>query len=318
MIITGALGFIGSNAVRYFYNLGSDITAVVYKSVTQNQITERLGEVGKKIHIVKRDLLLPLDDLEGVEKQDVLLNFAAVDGGLAYKKAYTADLFSNNLKICLNVLDYAARNKINKVLLVSSSEIYSSRTEEITENSQIGISWDYDTDGYRLAKWTSEFAAREYYNQYGLSTIIIRPANIYGPNDEFDDEKRMRFIPTIIKRLMVENKDVVIWGSGKQKRSFLYVEDFLEACRLLMEKNIILKPVNIASKNAVSLSDVSKMIINILGSERGIVIDSTKPEGASCRMFDTKLLESLTGFKEKIGLEEGLKKTIEYYQKKYC
>lgn len=317
VLITGAAGFVGSNAVDYFLRKGAVVTAAVSPKVSKSKITINLGPNMKKVKIMKADLLYPNEAEKVTKKQQIVLNFAAVDGNISFKNKYSTELFSQNMRIALNMLE-ASKKTVERFLLVSSSDIYISEARSpITEHSPIGVSWEHKIDGYKLAKWVSELVAREFDRQFGLKSVIIRPSNLYGPRDEFENKEKTRFIPVAIKSVIKEKEDISLWGNGKQIRTFLYIEDFIDICARLIEKDASNFPINVASPDPVTLKEVVDEISELAGVTRKIKIDSSKPGGAKVRFFDTRLLTKIIKPQKLTSLKEGLKKTIEFYKRNY-
>lgn len=157
---------------------------------------------------------------------------------------------------------------------------------------------------------------QSYALQYGLNGVFLIPVNMYGPNDDFD-MKSSHVIPALIKK-MIEAKgagrDVILWGDGSATREFLYVYDCAEAISLALEKHTGSNPINIGSGQEISISDLATKIASIIDFTGQIKWDTTKPNGQPRRCLDTsKALENF-GFSATTTLDDGLKKTIEWYQ----
>ena len=142
---------------------------------------------------------------------------------------------------------------------------------------------------------------------------IVRPYNAYGPRDHFDP-KTSHVIPALIKRVMDGEDPVVVWGSGKQTRAFLYVEDLAEGMIRAIEKYPVADPVNLGTDEEVSIADLVKKIIHISGSKASIRFDRTKPDGSPRRNSDNTKAKEKIGFVANTRLDVGLKKTIDYYR----
>lgn len=319
ILITGAAGFVGSNAVKYFFAKGAHIRACVSPETSDDVMRRQLGESIKGIEVVKVDLLNPDKANDVYAGCNIVLNFAAIDGSLEFKKNNSAEIISKNLRLNLNALDSAVKNNIEFFLLVSSSDIYS-QTESgmIDEKSEIEMNYNNTIDGYKLSKWVSELAAREYRKQYNLNVAIIRPGNLYGPGDDFEDGGKSRFIPTCINKIYKDNEPICIWGDGSQVRSFMYVEDFISAIDKIILGKHPTEPINIAGKNNFTLKDVAQTILKIAGRDVNMVkYDTSKPTGVKKRIFNLQNLENYIGDLEETVLEEGLRNTIGFYKLHY-
>jgi GDP-L-fucose synthase len=141
---------------------------------------------------------------------------------------------------------------------------------------------------------------------------IVRPYNAYGPGDHFNDVKS-HVIPSLIRRITGGEDPLIVWGSGKQTRSFLYVEDLAEAMILALERYPKPDPLNIGSDEEISLSDLVALICRISGKKPKIIFDTTKPDGSPRRKSDNQMAHKLIGFKAKTPLYLGLEKTIKWY-----
>jgi nucleoside-diphosphate-sugar epimerase len=316
ILITGAGGFIGSNAVHYFDALGSNVTAIISPNASDTKLEINLGDKLSKVKVIKANLLDRRIADTITKKQDIILHLAAIDGNTSFKKTHSADILSQNTRINLNLIEASVKNKVDVFLLVSSADLYSTKEPTLSENSPIDISWNHPVDGYKLAKWFFELTSNEFAKQYNHNTIVIRPSNIYGPRDEFTNTERMRFIPSVIHKIF-SGEPITLWGSGKQTRSFLYIDDFLKICKELLEKKIYNEPINIASNNHINLQDLIQEISESSKRKAKIVIDSSTFSGAESRVLDITKLKSSIDLGEETPLAEGLKKTIQFYKKHY-
>ena len=315
VLITGAGGFVGSNAVDFLLKSKCNITALISYRNSKNCLKKKLGNSMNKVRLLRSNLLNPIEADKSCIGIDTVLNFAAVDGGSDFKKNHSAEAFSQNIRITLNMLEAATKSGVKKFLLVSSSDIYTSKQEKrITEKDPVEINWRNNIDGYKLAKWTSELAAREFSRQYGMNIVIVRPGNLYGPRDNFEDKSKIRFIPSTIRKTFLDKEPIVLWGKGDQVRSFLYIDDFLKICTKLIEKGVFNKPINVASKKHVTLKKLAQKIINMSEKEINLIIDSSQPGDARVRIFNPSFLESLIGKIEETDLDKGIKNTVSYFK----
>ena len=294
VIVTGASGFIGSNAVDALVDKGARVSAIVSKKSNQNRAKSNLSDSLSKIKLVSCDLLNPESCLKVFKNHDYVLNFAAMDGSRAFKAKYSADIFKTNVQIVLNVLEAARINKLDRVLLLSSTEVY--------ENDK--------NDGYIQSKKLSEIAARLYFQEYGMKISVARPGNTYGPHDSAGKEKG-RVIPTFISKSL-SRKKIEIWGSGRQENSFIYVGDLIRGLLSLVERYPNPDPINFVSSSAISISDLANQIIKLTGTKSGISYVKFEELDIKRRRVSSDRAKRLIGFEEKTEFSEGLKKTIEY------
>lgn len=171
---------------------------------------------------------------------------------------------------------------------------------------------------YGLAKKMLLVQAQAYRNQFGFNAIYLLPVNLYGPGDHFDPESS-HVIPGLIKKFIEardqNKKQVVMWGTGKPTREFLYVEDAAEGILLATERYNKSDPVNLGAAFEISIKDLGKLIARLVGFKEKLVFDSSKPDGQPRRKLDTSKANIEFGFKAKTKFEEGLKKTINWYEK---
>lgn len=310
VLITGASGFIGSHAVDYLVKNGADVTAQMSEKTQPAKIKKNLSSSLNKIKIVKADLTDINSCFKIAKDQNIILNFAALDGGSVFKKEHAAEIFKINSQITLNMLEAARTSKVKKFLLVSSIEVYPKNVSGLlSENYEITRELNKNTDGYVRSKIFSEITAQQYSQQYGLGINIVRPGNVYGPRDYLD---KGRVIPTFIEQAL-NNKPITIWNGGKQKKSFIYIYDLVDAIIRLIEKYEGNDPVNIAGENYISIKDLAQLIVDLTKSKSKIVSFGSKDLKTKDMLIDTKKAKKIIHFKEETTLKEGLKETINYF-----
>jgi len=315
VLVTGVAGFIGSHVVDSLVEKGAIVTAGVYPRISQEKIKQNLKKSLPKISIKKGDLLNFKDCLNLTRGQNVVLNFAALDGGAAFKSKYSTLIFRTNTQITLNMLEASYLNKIDRFLLISSIAVYPDKAlSPIKEEDEIIEDLKEKIDGYIWAKRISEIAARIYYQENGLKIAIARPGNVYGPRDSLDKEK-IRVIPAFIIKSL-QGEDINIWGNGTQKISFLYVTDLVNGLLDLVEKYPVCDPVNLASSHYVSIKSLAKLIINLVDGKSRLIFQKKKMPKLKDRIVDIKKAEKVIRFKEKTKLSEGVKKTVKYVKSK--
>lgn len=315
VLVTGAAGFIGSHVVDSLVEKGAVVTAGVHPKISQEKIKQNLKKSLPKIMIKKADLLNFKDCLKLTKNQEVVLNFAALDGGAAFKLKYPSLIFRTNTQIVLNMLEATHLNKVDRFLLISSIAVYSDKAlSPIKEEDEVIEGFKEGTDGYVWAKRISETVARIYHQDNGLKIALARPGNVYGPRDSLDKEK-IRVIPSFITKSL-QGEDINIWGTGTQKISFLYVTDLVNGLLDLVEKYAVCSPVNFASSHYLSIKNLAKLIINLSGTKSRLIFQKNKMSKVKTMIVDTKKAEKVIDFKERTRLSEGLEKTIIYVKSK--
>ncbi|MCD4820624.1 MAG: NAD(P)-dependent oxidoreductase [Methanococcoides sp.] len=309
VLITGGLGFVGSNFVEELLKMGAYVTCV-YLNGKKNTLTN-LNLPESKLKFKQIDLQDYNQIVKECKQIDVIINCAALDGNTEFKINHSAQIMDVNLRITSNILNSAKMNQVEDVVMISSAEIYSVRANNpIDEDDDHKKYNDYTANGYILSKQYGEILSELYENEYGMNIYRPRPTNIYGPRDHFGDGTN-RVIPSIIKKVL-NNETVEIWGDGSQIRQFIYVKDFVYSVLKMVENKKIHK-LNIANNDAISILDLAKLISEIDGSKEKIYFYKDKPVGAKARILDVNKLYSSLNFQPR-SLEQGLNETINWYK----
>lgn len=311
VLITGGTGFIGSFVTEILLNLGAKVTVT---SLTGN--LERVSHLKKDIKSIKIDLTQFSNAYKVTKKQEVVLNLASKVAGIQYNINHPAIMFSDNVQIVKNMLASSLKNNVERFLITSSACVYPRHCTIPTPEEEGFLDDPEPTNlGYGWGKRVAELLGRFYSMEYGMKIAIIRPYNAYGPRDDFDP-KTSHVIAGLIKRVFDGESPLFVWGSGKQTRSFLYVEDFARGLIETVEKYPTADPVNIGSDEEISIADLAKLIIKISGKDVKIKFDRSKPDGQPRRCCDTTKAYKKFGFKTKISLAEGLERTIQWYKQR--
>ena len=310
VLVTGGTGFIGSFVCEQLLAKGAKVTAT-----TKSGSLKNVSHLTKDLKIRKADLT-DFDETNKVTKnQDIILNLASKVAGIQFNINHPATMFSENIQIAQNIASASVKNNIERLLMVSSACVYPRNCIIPTPETE-GFLLDPEPTnlGYGWAKRVEELIARFYHQEFGLKVAIARPYNAYGPRDNFDPEIS-HVIPGLIKRVFDGENPLVVWGSGKQTRSFLYAEDLARGLLEITEKYPEADPLNIGTDEEVTIADLAKIIVNLSGKNIKIAFDKSKPDGQPRRNCDTKKAKEKVGFEAKISLEEGLKRTIDWYRK---
>ena len=259
VVVTGAAGFIGSHAVKTLIENGAVVTAIISDNTTDKQINVLFKNYLDKIFLKKVNLLNKESCIDATKDQEILLNFAALDGGTSFKQKYPAQIYKTNTQIVMNILDAAVKNKIERILIISSIEVYPKNLKSpIIEKYSLKENFQEEANGYTWSKRFGEIAAKMYTKEYGLKIAIARMGNVYGPGDYVNSEKG-RVVPLFITQIL-EKKKVTLLGNGKTKRSFLYVSDAVDALLSLTELYPVCDPVNIVSSTYVTIKSLAEKI----------------------------------------------------------
>ncbi|MEA3337604.1 MAG: NAD-dependent epimerase/dehydratase family protein [Chloroflexota bacterium] len=314
VLVTGAPGFIGSHVTDLLVESGARVTVAVLPEQVGEDMAN-LHQVEDRIDMVAAELSLLDDCRRACRGQDVVFSLAHLDGSVAFKRDKPALVFRQNMLITLNLLEAAHEAGVDRFLVMSSAEVYSPEVSAPMEEAD-GFRGrpSRTSDGYSWSKRMSEFAAELYSREHGLKVAIARPSNVYGPRDGFELH-RGRVIPMFIRKVHESNDSLVIWGSGEQSRSFLYVGDLARGLLDLVEKYPVSDPVNFSGEREISIAELAQLIVRLSGCDVDIVYDLDKPAGPPNRILSREKAIELLGFRETVSLESGLQRTIEYYCK---
>jgi GDP-L-fucose synthase len=161
----------------------------------------------------------------------------------------------------------------------------------------------------------AEVQARCYHMEYGTKVAIVRPYNVYGPRDDFNLETAP-VVPSQIRKILDAKDKVIVWGDGEQTRSFTYVDDEVDGMMLAVEKSPNAEAFNIAAEEEIKIKDLVAMIIRLSGKNLETEYDLSKPTGSPRRCADISKARSMLGYEPKVSLEEGIKRTMDWYRKK--
>ena len=316
VLVTGGGGFIGSHLVELLVKKGAKVTAVVYKGSKRVNFGN-LKQVLKKIKVVEADLTRLDDCLKVTQGQVIVFNLAAQDGSVNFKKQHPAFIFRQNLLISLNMLEASRKMNVKRFLLMSSAEVYPPNASVPILESQGFTEKPFEaTEGYAWSKRMAEFAAQAFYQEYGLKIAIARPSNIYGPRDYFKGPK-CRVIPMFIREAFNANNSIIIWGTGEQSRTFLYVGDLVWALLNLVEKYSNCDPVNLGGTEEVAIKDLAHLIVRLSKKDVKVVCDLSKPTGSSRVICSVEKAKKKIDFKPSVSLEQGIGQTINFYNNYY-
>jgi GDP-L-fucose synthase len=251
-------------------------------------------------------------------KPNVVIHLAAKVGGIGANRENPGSFFYDNLMMGAQLMDQARLHKVEKFVALGTICAYPKFTPVPFREEELWNGYPEETNApYGLAKKMLLVQVQAYKQQYGFNGIFLLPVNLYGPGDNFDP-KSSHVIPALIKKCIdaIENgdKEIIVWGTGKATREFLYVEDAAEGIILATEKYEKTDPVNLGSSFEISIKELVETIAKLTGFKGKIVWDATKPDGQPRRKLHTIKAEKEFGFKSKTRFEEGLEKTIEWYR----
>jgi GDP-L-fucose synthase len=302
---------------------GSRIYVAGHRGLAGSAIERRLARLGYTNRIVRSSAELDLrrqSDVErffAAEKPEYVFLAAAKVGGILANTTYPADFIYENLVIQTNVIDSARRYGARKLLFLGSSCIYPRNAKPpVREEYLLTGELEPTNQWYAVAKIAGIKLCQALRRQYGFSSICLMPTNLYGPGDNYHPQNA-HVLAALLQRFhearIACQPKVVVWGSGKPRREFLHVDDLAEAAVFAMQHYDSGELLNVGTGNDISIAELALLIARITDYHGEIVFDTTKPDGVPSKTLDTSRLTAL-GWKPKIDLEEGIRRTYEYFQ----
>ena len=251
-------------------------------------------------------------------KPDIIILAAAKVGGIKYNMLNKSSFLYENLMIQNNVIFLASKLNVEKLVFIGSSCIYpKDSSQPIIESALMKGPLEETNEGYALAKIAGLKLCKYINEELNKKFISVMPSNIFGINDNFDPENS-HVLGALLRKIYLaklsDTNKIEIWGSGKPRREFLYVDDLADAiCFLLKNYNSSL-PINIGTSKDISITELAFKIAKVLNHKIDIKYNTTMPDGTYLKRLDTKKINNL-GWYAKTSLEEGIKKTFDYCMK---
>lgn len=247
------------------------------------------------------------------EKPDWVIIAAAKVGGIHANSTYPVEFLSENLQIETNLIDACHAANISRVLFLGSSCIYPKNSPQpIKEEYLLTGPLEPTNEAYALAKISGLKLIEAYRKQYGHTWISAMPTNLYGPGDNFDLQNS-HVLPALIRRFAEAHETgtdtVTLWGTGTPRREFLHSDDLANACLLLLKEYDDAEPINIGSGQDLAISDLARLIAEIVGFRGDTKWDTSKPDGTPRKVLDVSKLHNL-GWSPAITLRDGIEKTF--------
>jgi len=301
--VAGHKGLVGSAIVRHLQSQGYN--NLVFRSHAELDLCDRAA----------------VKAFYAEEAPEYIFVAAAKVGGILANTTFPAEFIHTNLMIECNVIDEAYQANVKKLLFLGSSCIYPRDClQPIIEEYLLTGPLEPTNEWYAIAKIAGLKLCQAYSRQYGARFISLMPTNLYGPGDSFHLETS-HVVPALIRKFIEAKEfnrpEVVLWGTGRPFREFLFVDDLAEASVWAMnnyEENMWL---NVGTGIDVSILELAQMISDLVGYKGQIIFDPSKPDGTPRKLLDVSKINSL-GWKASTPLEEGLRKTIEWYKRSRC
>jgi GDP-L-fucose synthase len=298
VLVAGGTGLVGSAIVRHLESRGESVLSV------NSKVVDLLDRKATFDYVLSH-------------KPDVIIDAAARVGGIGANNKFPVDFLSLNLQIQTNLMDAAHAAQVPNFLFLGSSCIYPRDcAQPIKEVYLLTGPLEATNSAYAVAKIAGIELIKSYRKQYGYNWISAMPTNLYGPNDNFDLETSHVF-PALIRKFSEAAHNgtaVSLWGTGAPKREFLHVDDLAQAVVVLLEKYNKDEHINVGSGEDVTIKELAQTIATAAGFTGDVEWDSTKPDGTPRKVMDVSKIKSL-GWAPKISLTEGVRQTVEYYQR---
>jgi GDP-L-fucose synthase len=304
--VAGHRGMVGSAIVRYLLANGVDLSQIVTRTHDELDLTNQAA----------------VEAFFAQEKPNQVYLAAAKVGGIHANNTYPAEFIYENIMIQANIIDSAFRNGVKKLLFLGSSCIYPKLANQpLREDALLTGTLESTNEPYAIAKIAGIKLCESYNRQYGESHGVdyrsVMPTNLYGPGDNYHPVNS-HVIPALIRRFheakLTNTPSVAIWGTGKPKREFLYVDDMAEASVYVMnlpksiyEKNTVpmLSHINVGYGNDVTIAEAAQTVLEVVGYSGKVIYDDTKPDGTPRKLLNSSRINFL-GWQPKVSLKEGL------------
>jgi len=301
VVVTGGAGFLGSYVQEGLRKRG--VKEIFIPHIEDYDLTD--------VHAIRR----MLEDAQ----PDLILHLAANVGGIGANRAHPAEFFYDNLMMGVQLIHESWKFGVKKFVAIGTVCSYPKFTPVPFREENIWDGYPEETNApYGLAKKMLLVQSQAYRQQYDFNSIFLIPVNLYGPRDNFNLETS-HVIPALIRKCIEARESgaerVVVWGDGSPTREFLYVADAAEGILLGAEKLNESIPVNLGSGAEISIRELVSKIAELSGYQGELVWDASKPNGQPRRGLDVSRAEDLFGFRAKTKIDDGLKQTVEWYEK---
>lgn len=297
--VTGGAGFLGSYVLEKLNARGAE--NIFVPTIEEFNLVE--PEDVKK-------LLIDADP-------DIVIHLAANVGGIGANQARPAEFFYDNLMMGVQLMHESWKRGVEKFVAIGTVCAYPKFTPIPFKEENLWDGYPEETNApYGLAKKMLLVQSQAYRQQYDFNSLFLIPVNLYGPRDNFNLETS-HVIPALIRKALEAQErgeeHLVVWGDGSPTREFLYAQDAAEAILLAAERYNSSEPVNLGSGEEISIKDLAESIVDLTGFEGELLWDTSRPNGQPRRALDTSRAKERFGFEAQVNLEEGLRRTVDWY-----
>jgi len=302
IVVTGGAGFLGQFVQQELLARGAPAENVLVPRRAQYDLTQEEA----------------VDSMYEDMHPDVVIHLAAEVGGIGANLHSPGRFFYANLAMGLHLIEHARRRGLKKFVQVGTVCAYPKLTTVPFREDDLWNGYPEETNApYGIAKKALLTMLQAYRRQYGLCGIYLLPVNLYGPGDNFDLESS-HVIPAIVRKCDEARRkaqdEIILWGTGRASREFLYVQDAARGIVMAAEQYDGAWPVNLGAGQEIAISELATKIAGIVGYSGRITWDSSLPDGQPRRCLDTFRAKHLFGFAAAIDLDEGLRRTVQWWQ----
>jgi GDP-L-fucose synthase len=289
------------------------VGSAIWRTLTEKGYKNLIGSSSKELDLREQQAVR---DFIEKEKPEVIIDAAARVGGILANNDYPYQFLSENLLIQSNLIDAALKNDVDKFIFLGSSCIYPKLAPQpLKEEYLLTDTLEPTNEWYAIAKITGVKACQAIRKQFGKDYVSMMPTNLYGTHDNFD-LNTSHVLPAMMRKFHEAKENghtpVTLWGSGTPMREFLFVDDMAKAVVFALENKLPEYLYNVGTGEDLTIKHLAETVQKITGHKGEIIWDSTKPDGTPRKLMDISKMHEL-GWKHELGLEEGIKKTYEWF-----
>ncbi len=312
---------IGSNLVRRLKqdeNIDVHVVDNFWRVRKENLLENGTPIISFESHLHIRDLRQLNNSLGVMKGFDEVYHLADIVAGIGYVFGHELNIFRDNLLINTNVLASAAEAGVNRLLYVGTACSYPKELQFGTDAPPLkekDILPANPESAYGWSKLMGEYETLLYGRNSDMLTGVLRLHNVYGPGCDFSPE-RSQVIPALIRKaIFYPDEPFIVWGTGEQGRSFVYVDDVVDALIMMMERGLGNDPIQIGTSQSVTIHEIAEDVIKASGKQIEVIYDASKPEGDRGRCADCSVAKERLGWEPKVDLDEGIGRTYKWVQR---